>query len=568
MFLKVVKGPMSNCTAKVGSSSFTLGITDRATDTTNEGGLFSASEDVIVNPKSEKLLHVIKDWIGDCIQHPLCNAGEHSFVPTRLIKLGDDDLQHTYLCEPTTPVQYAALSYCWGTGGGPSSTKRKNLSLRGNKLEVTNLPQTLQDAVFVTRGLGLEYLWIDALCIVQDDNEEWAKEASSMADVYSSAHVVLSATATDDCTDGFLQKREEPLVMQCTYRDGEHFEVSARLNNSHDCSVPIPVEDFTLFRRGWCMQERSLARRIVHFLPHEVRFECQERQTCECSYANQEDPGFSAFIGSLKYRELRAASELDEFQFACKWMGIVADYSEMELTRAADRLPALSGFAACMEHLKPGRYISGLWEYGLLFQLCWQLIPSVETHGHASAYDRRRPTFSWISQSRPVYGIGSQIPEGGVAICIMEGSGVELATTNRYGEVNSASITLRGKCIPGDELILFLKRIGRVSWSSWAVLLDLGFASLNEEIAVNDGHHRVYAGIENAVVDWSSVICFGVVKIPKKIEMAGESPHDIQALLLQRTDTAGSKFIRIGLLNRLDFASFDEHAKDTTVTIV
>jgi hypothetical protein len=108
------------------------------------------------------------------------------FIPRRVVRL----TRHgACLISPDNPFTFAALSYCWGSSAQLMTTKR-NLAARHSYLDVAALPKTLQDALIVARGLGLEYIWIDSLCIVQDDEQDWAREASCMFDTYSCAHTL------------------------------------------------------------------------------------------------------------------------------------------------------------------------------------------------------------------------------------------------------------------------------------------------------------------------------------------------------------------------------------------
>ncbi|KAF1924124.1 heterokaryon incompatibility, partial [Didymella exigua CBS 183.55] len=70
------------------------------------------------------------------------------------------------------------------------------------------LPKTFQDAVLVTRALGLRYLRIDSLCTLQDSHTDWEREASRMASVYMDAYVTISAAASSNSDGGLFFKRE------------------------------------------------------------------------------------------------------------------------------------------------------------------------------------------------------------------------------------------------------------------------------------------------------------------------------------------------------------------------
>jgi hypothetical protein len=156
--------------------------------------------------------------------------------------------------------------------------------MRYTEIDLANLPRTLVDAAWFTRQLGIDYIWIDSLCIVQDDVQEWAEEAGHMADIYSAAYVVLSATLAGDVTKGFLGRHFPPpynFTSEMSHR--KNFTAHA-WRSDHDYGV-VRLDALPVSRRGWCLQEGLLATRIVHFLPSEVAFMCKSAHVCECGLA-------------------------------------------------------------------------------------------------------------------------------------------------------------------------------------------------------------------------------------------------------------------------------------------
>jgi hypothetical protein len=103
--------------------------------------------------------------------------------------------------------QYVALSYCWGNHLAYTTTK-DNIERHKRMIPFSDLPRTLQDAMFLVRYLGLRYIWIDCLCIVQDDKADWEREAARMADVYSKSYLSIAATRASHCDEGFLHPRK------------------------------------------------------------------------------------------------------------------------------------------------------------------------------------------------------------------------------------------------------------------------------------------------------------------------------------------------------------------------
>jgi hypothetical protein len=495
----------------------------------------------------------MKKWINGCHMTHQHASPIQDCRPTRLIKLAKDEEDHAQLHSPEVPVKFAALSYRWGPGK-ESETTMANVSERYYELKTSGFPKTLQDAIHITRRLGLEYIWIDRLCIIQDNEEDWAKEASLMAAIYASAYVVLSATATEDCKDGFLHKRLEPLVIKYAQRDQENCEVRARRIGNHICTRESPNLNYTLFRRGWCMQERFLARRIIHFLPDEILFECQTERKCECDGTSMEYTEHSDHEGYPAFVNLLNTTSIPELDFAREWNSVLLHYSRMELTYAKDSLPALSGVAASLEHLKLGKYIAGIWEHGLVFQLGWSIYTasSRKRWKYPESLDILGPTFCWSSHVVPVSGSGFFDS----SICNLEGFHVDLATNNPYGQVRHASICLRGRVVSGDHIVSLRKKPGQ-GYAS----IDSGF-SFRLSDSDYDGKKAEQDELQKKIC-WELVVCFGLHKYNY-----GQEISMVNALLLQPKKIGTSEYIRIGIVWNVEKSWFDQHAVESTVTIV
>jgi hypothetical protein len=498
----------------------------------------------------------MKDWIDRCrIEHrhtPL----RYDCKPTRLLKLMQDGVESVRLCSPVVPVDFAALSYRWGLGKQSETTSR-NVLERSKSLEISGFPKTLRDAIYVTRRLGLEYIWIDRICIVQDDAEEWANEASLMASIYASAYVVLSATATEDCKDGFLGRRMQPLDIQYGQSDQGYSAVLARRIDSHECRMGTMRPDHALFQRGWCMQERFLACRTIHFLSDELLFECPEGRACECGDATQDDYIYTQFQGFDKFISLRNAPDMKEHDFGWDWLAILWNYSCTILTYGEDSLPALSGLASCMEHLKPGKYIAGMWQHDIAVQLGWSVDVSsrIRRWKHPENVDIIGPTFSWSSHVRPIKGRDVHQRRD---ICTLESSEVELATSNPYGQILNASLCLSGRVMLGNDMISCVKTHIHDFHN---VCLDTGFQFDNHFYGFSNATKADYKKLENKK-SWEFVICFGLYDYE---DMEGTR---VNALLLEPKNNGAGVYVRIGVVQALRKSWFDEHAVPRTITVV
>lgn len=175
-----------------------------------------------------------------------------------------------------SPSQFVALSHCWGTGKR-FRTIKSNVDQFKKGIDFEQLPNTFKDGVKVARELGFRYLWIDSLCIIQDDLNDWNLEASRMEKVFSSADFVIAASSASSSEDGFLPaaRNQQPFITVKTPSNGKAFIVKS-IDRFHQ-----DVEESVLNRRGWVLQERALARRTLHFTSSQVYWECGAGIHCE-----------------------------------------------------------------------------------------------------------------------------------------------------------------------------------------------------------------------------------------------------------------------------------------------
>lgn len=202
-------------------------------------------------PKICSAITKITKWMAHCVSnHPRCTL-VNNFVPMRLVELDEYRSDVVRISSPAAPVKWLALSYCWGSST-QSSTTKSNIKTRKQHLTVAELPKTLQDAIKVTRDLGYKFIWIDSMCILQDDASDWAMESSKMADMYSKAQLVIAATSALDCNTGFLHPKREPLAVDVKTLNKRVQRIHAARNDTHECSYKTVITDQQpLYGRAW-----------------------------------------------------------------------------------------------------------------------------------------------------------------------------------------------------------------------------------------------------------------------------------------------------------------------------
>ncbi|KAK7749117.1 hypothetical protein SLS62_008404 [Diatrype stigma] len=377
-----------------------------------------------------------------CIrEHKNCGR-ESPLLPTRVLDLGDigsDVAQPMKIVEmhPGTVGKYVALSYCWGDGNRFRAT-RSNISELLQGIDEEELPATIRDAIEVTRYLGLRYLWIDALCIIQDDMQDWIRESAQMATVYGEAYLTISASSVASSRMSFLHASRENgeylfrldnskcyggynaseeataqsqvLGVRRTVRSGFHQDPDRAIVDPGMC-------------RAWMLQEYLLSPRVVSFSTDEVQWMCRTIRACECGNPEELD---TPRLDTLQ-EKIKKVQEIGEqtkpggndgddgdiglagsnLMIHCYnfWDDIVGAYCRRELTWVRDKLPALSGVAhefarsiyegrhSDMAPTRPSRYLAGLWEGDIHRGLCWV----GANHPDCAPAEYCAPSWSWAS---------------------------------------------------------------------------------------------------------------------------------------------------------------------------
>ncbi|KAK1749723.1 hypothetical protein QBC47DRAFT_311471 [Echria macrotheca] len=319
-------------------------------------------------PGSASHINVLSRWLVDCDEKHACFPEDIDFLPTRLIDVGAENSSTVRLVCNTTGLdrktKYIALSHRWGKDK-PLKTETKNIEgLSEWVIDFDGLPKTFRHAVQVTRSLGLGYLWIDSLCIVQDDVKDWERESQRMEEVFSSAYCTIAATCASGTNDGFLKQRtERQVVAMKDTTSGLSFYACEAINDFGG-----DVDSSVLNNRGWVLQERALARRTVHFTETQTYWECGKGVRCETMTKMKNEA--SLFLGDSNFPEYAV------FQSEGKKIKLVQSlyekYSKMDLTYNEDRPIAIRGLEARLIQTVGGPGGFGVFEKHLHRYLLWQ----------------------------------------------------------------------------------------------------------------------------------------------------------------------------------------------------
>jgi hypothetical protein len=337
----------------------------------------------------------LQAWLKNCSQHHGCTPClEPVSLPTRVLDVGTDGSTPKLVVTLDGQAgSYICLSHCWGSSQ-PLTTTTMTLSERRHGIEWQKLPKTFQDAITVSRQLEIRFLWIDSLCILQDDTDDWQKESAKMATIYQNASLTLAASKSKDALGGLFSQPVYTDQKLVGYNNlGEEYCVYARREGVHHITSSICPDNceprwtyFPLLKRAWAYQERLLSPRVVHFGSQELIWECPEMTACQCSepkpYYVSERPGNILF------------SQASNDMLYAHWRSIVSHYSTLNITALSDRLPALSGLAKKMQSKVHDQYLAGMWRNSLTADLFWKAVNGDST---PKLPLWRAPSWSWAS---------------------------------------------------------------------------------------------------------------------------------------------------------------------------
>ena len=244
------------------------------------------------------------------------------------------------------------------------------------------LPKTFRDAVEMTRQFNLRYLWIDSLCIVQDDLKDWEAEASQMASIYSNAYITFAAAAATDCNGGL----KYPFV-PATCGKYKEYTLCLRMAHTHSRERPTPLN-----LRGWTLQEELLSRRILSFGERQLHWKCGCTSASEDGLLDDNENKLAPFTSTLSFYDQNTTDYISLTKMYEFWRRVAENYSGRELRFAQDKLAAFAGLTKRFEDLTGDTPLLGLWQKDFVQGLLWKA-----EIGSFRDLTLNVPTWSWLS---------------------------------------------------------------------------------------------------------------------------------------------------------------------------
>ncbi|KAF7949254.1 hypothetical protein EAE96_008421 [Botrytis aclada] len=515
---------------------------------------FITAAQEISNSLAESL-QTAKSWISNCESHRKCNLNYigGTKMPTRVIDVGTSNISVKLIETRNLSERFAALSYCWRDPTILEDIKltQAKLSVYKKVIPMDSLPKTLFDAVIITRGLEIPYLWIDSLCIIQDSLKDWQIESSRMSDVYMSAFLVLAATEARDSNGGFfLENRTKSL--QLPYLDADdrqHFIYACRTQNQssdHDANGRLEshgLHDSELRRRGWVLQEQVLARRTLSFAKDEMLWDCMECSTCECR------TGFSNFESETNFLDIYLDVKLQSspFREAYKntysyWYIMVEAYSQRPLIYQTDKLPAISGIAKLLHEMNQDDYHAGLWGSQLPEALLWT---SKEFNEEETESEKCLPSWSWASIRSGGITYDHKYKEFKTGLELVS-VGTQISGSNAFGRVLGGKLEVKAVLIPINTMGHWPYTISTYDATDpkeKESTIERNMISVNLDPYYYDPKKLTKSAIE--VKKYKSL--FLIFVGTRKTEEYGENPSFLALRYLEEDERGNSIFMRVGI---------------------
>ncbi|KAK7425901.1 hypothetical protein QQZ08_007615 [Neonectria magnoliae] len=331
---------------------------------------------------------------------------------------------------------------------------------------MASLPKTFRDAVVVVRELGLRFLWIDSLCIIQDSKEDWEEQSAVMGDIYRGGYINIAAKAAANASVGcFVPRTPEPPPCQIPHRAKDGTPTGFMYVRSPVFKVE-DIEKTPLDTRGWVLQERTLSPRIIHYGAQQLYWECiSSTQRQDGKYHNdavnfEEELGLVP-IGNFKqtlglysptdpavFEEYRAAlpgimddKDIERCLHMDQWYYTVMDYTRRNLTYQSDKLAAIAGVAKAFQEERKYSYLAGLWQEDLVRGMMWWICDE-KSVPRSQVITHTLPSWAWARHSGEIAFLVSPDRE-----TMSDVEDVTYEQSGKFGQVTAARVRLKGPMV-------------------------------------------------------------------------------------------------------------------------
>lgn len=434
----------------------------------SEAAKFIPGRRLPISLNSEANRSRIELWIKERIASTGQAENAPPRLPKRVIDIGNSGNEKTVrLLETGTNCsgRYICLSHCWG-GSQHFRTTNETVKERMISINIDDLPLNFQDTIDLTRRLGVRYLWIDALCIIQDSKDDWEAEAAKMGVYYKNSWLTIAAGMFKDGSRGLFTERHIPEQPMCRLQvAGTEVEEVSNLYFSLDPLQPPPQEmdlsnscdSLTTHKlrpssnehlvksmppirsRAWALQEELLADRYVILEPSQVYFRYGGFVDFETGRQEVLDASSAFSGGKLCFK-------------SADWQTVVRRYSARDLTQEMDKLPALSGLAHEYRDTWGGDYLAGLWRKDLWQGLLWKRRALESSCDFRRPKTYRAPSWSWASTEGEIDFSDNSTTRQECRVDILHAS-TQLAGLDPMGQVSGGQIVLRGILMDSNEII-------------------------------------------------------------------------------------------------------------------
>lgn len=426
-----------------------------------------------------------------------------------------------------------------------------NLTELSSWRPVTILPQLCREAGDVARLLGVRYLWIDSLCIIQDGDKmsDWRHESTLMDRVYSAAFCNISASMAPDTHHSLFHDRKTEVYMWQTVQLKRRGQTSVYRIVDED-TWRTDVHDALVNKRAWVLQERLLSRRILHFGERQISWECREKNAAEFypedvprTILCQVNPSPRQLSQFDEKRVTLSESDAAYTYVLCAWEDIVSNYNRSRLSFSADKMIALSAVAKKMAQVLNDKFVAGMWHRTPKQEMLWPVRDSVQI-STCSESSYRAPSWSWAAADGSVFSSGRVVYPTDFFIDI-EDYHLDYVSEEVTGLLKGGWIRLWGALKP-----LRLTRTQRTDEPN----------ELNWEATINTTKYQTDGTIMSVALDTfhqdfelqndeSSLYC---------IPCAMEETQGFKIMLLEIQDRSRGIFRRIGMITHLDEESREQ----------